>query len=187
MAKKRSAASLIPLLVLACISRADAARNFSKYAVLPQPEAPVQITLCAAGVQDSDVGNVDYYIVTEVTFQDTTAYQTATAVRFRFDLYNSFNEHLTALYGIKEGTFSPGVLIQPKSGGIMNVTLPDFSFINIWDTATQIICSVDTVAFSDGTIWRADFNHDLNEAVHPNVSPTPTWTLPPYTPPTSSP
>ena len=164
----RCAAILAALIILSTVP-ASAARNFSKYAVLPQPEAPIQITYCQAWITDTDVGNVDYYINSAMTFRDQGD-KTATAVRFRLDLYNSFNEHLTSLYGTKEGTFSPDVLIQPRSGIIG--TAPDFSWINIWDSSTQVLCSVDTVAFSDGTVWRADFNADVNHFLHP-ATPTP--------------
>ena len=131
----------------------SAARNFANYAILAQADSPVFITLCRAWISDTTYGNINYYINAAMSFRNQFL-DNIVAIRFRYDLYSTFDEHLGSLYGSKEGTYSPRALIEPR-GNIMGLTLPDFSWINIHDNATQIQCSVATVKFANGLVWQA--------------------------------
>jgi len=118
-----------------------------------QPTSPIGITNCFAGLADTSVGNVDYYVWESVQFVNV-ADATVTAIRFRFDLSTSFDEPLTSLFGTMDGEFSHGVNIDKAHAPIGTITA-DWSNINIWPGAHQIVCSVDTVRFANGQIWKA--------------------------------
>lgn len=146
-------------------------------AVLFQSTAPIRIDQCVADVRDSSVGNVRYYFETAVDFTNTSS-KTVTAVRFRFTTFNAFHEPLRSYTGTSSDlSAAPGsqqiglrpskevaALVQraqaigmaPPPADLVNAMYdPDYRFINLDDTTAAAVCSIDSVLFSDGTIWRS--------------------------------
>lgn len=144
-------AAFLALSIL-CVQSANANQPL-RMGVRSQPESPVQINECFGGLSDTDVGNVDYYVNEAVIFTNKSE-TTVNAIRFRFDFYNVFGEHLDERYGTDTGTFSPNVLID-HAHNHLGVAVPEWQSINIWPSIAAIVCSVDTIAFSDGQLWHA--------------------------------
>lgn len=128
--------------------------------IISQSDAPITINSCPTWLTDTDVGNYNYYLRETVAFTNNSDV-VARAVRFRFSLFTTFNEHIDDLYATVQGNFSPGTLIDythPKAAawfvtaGRADAAL--WQSINIWPSLATIQCSVDTVAFIDGSTWR---------------------------------
>lgn len=147
-----------------CCGRPAHSAQALAVSVMPQNNSPIQISECFGGLTDTDVGNINYYVEQSVIFMNTSN-RPVVAVRFKFDFYDAFSEHLGERYGTDTGTFSPGALIDHAHnhiGGVMGY----WSSINIWPSITAIRCSVDTVRFDDGSIWDA-------ATARPLATPTP--------------
>ena len=128
-----------------------------------QPDAPLRLDDCKAYINDTDVGNVDYYldIAADYTNVDPKN-RMIDAVRLRFDLFDDFYDSLRTVYGDDSDPISGGQSSRPmghdtpfESFAHTTAYVPDWEFINTTDTARNLICSVDTVRFDDGTIWQA--------------------------------
>jgi hypothetical protein len=145
-------------------SAAAPAYALSTY-ILSQAHSPVLIQKCYAGTQDSSVGNKDYYLDFAGIFQNKTR-KDIDAVRYRFDVFNTFSEHQRTVFGNDEDTLSAyGIIddakhdtneeqVMANSGNGFTIYKPAWEFININETARDIVCSIDTVKFMDGTIWH---------------------------------
>lgn len=159
----------VVLGIVALFSQGARANQPLRMAVAPQPNSPIQINDCFGGLSDTDVGNVDYYVNEAVMFTNGSE-TTVNAIRFRFDFYTVFGEHLAERYGTDTGTFSPGVLID-HAHNHLGVAVPLWQSINIWPSIAAIVCSVDTVAFSGGQLWHASDTVAMT-SVKPSPAPT---------------
>jgi hypothetical protein len=119
---------------------------------LDNPAQPIS-GKCAAFLHDSDVGNVNYYLWIWVQFQNQTQ-ETVTAAEFQITISDTFGSVLGSVTGEDDGTFSPGVLINPHSN-MIGTMQPQFSFLNIWPTASSVQCSIRRVKYIDGTVWSS--------------------------------
>lgn len=150
--------------ILACaplIAQADIAMT-----VPPQAASPVQIDGCYAtqGGQEMRPGRtwIHYRGGLAIAFHEKGP-KTVTSVVFRFDGYERDDGYRTSVFHIIDGTFAPGAEID--DGHALNPT--DGPPVGMWAIegfgalTTQISCSVETVQFADGTIWRQDPHLDL--------------------------
>lgn len=164
-----AALALITVELLLSTLPAAATQSLTTY-ILPQYDSPVTINGCWAGLADTDVGNVDYYQQQSVQFTITGS-RTAIAVRFMFELDSAFNEKLDSIYGTVTGEFSTGVLID-RAHSPIGIVVPMWSTINIWPATAEVLCAVDTVRFTDGTIWNANYPAEI-KAAKTGVTPAP--------------
>lgn len=175
-------ALLVAALVCGALSAAVPAVAMLPTAVVSLTGNPVYIQHCYWGRRDTDVGNKDYYNDFGVIFTNAGD-KPITAVRFRFDYFNAFSEHLGTEYGIDSHPLGPG---QTRNDAQANqkyeaftlkagfeAILPSWEAINTVPTANKVICSVYTVAFADGTKWQADeITADTFNRALPNATVT---------------
>jgi hypothetical protein len=128
-----------------------------KTAIRPQPAAPVQVTTCSAQINDSDVGNTRYWLDVDAVYHNGST-KRAMTVRLRFDLFNDFDESTGDEFGIERDAVDPGAdsntLLPDVKRPAGAAYYPTWESINLHDTTTELICSVDTVKFDDGTQWH---------------------------------
>jgi hypothetical protein len=179
MKPSRSSTCMALALVVSFPTTAWAAQKVST-AMLPQPNSPIALTACFAYLNDTDVGNINYYLDVATSFVNRSS-KTAAAVRVRFDVLDAFYAPLrqlrltynSASYSpgeghmvnvdptVKQDTIVPGLPDPPGFSAYVDHynSIPhyaeDGNFINTTDTAAGIICSIDTVEFADGTVWQA--------------------------------
>jgi len=139
-------------------------------ATLPQ-DAPIRIDQCLAGLRPTGSGEYEipnYYLDFAANFTNRSK-RAASAVRLRFDLFNAFGEHLLTKYGTDDAQVVEGgqqqVDIQhdvkteelSRENGTYSMPsyVPTWEFINTASTAHSVVCSVDTVMFTDGKKWQA--------------------------------
>lgn len=115
-----------------------------------QPLPAVQIDQCYAGLADTQLTS-DFYLEEVVGFT-ILGTKTATAVEFRFDLYDAFKTHLSDRYATREGKFSPGVPIEIRRAALTGAAIPDFQEVNLWPVKS-VGCSVAKILYADGTVW----------------------------------
>jgi hypothetical protein len=154
-----AAAVALPLL-----ASADSALEVR---VLDQTAAPIEITRCWAQLKDSNVGNIDYYLQGAVAFRNVSD-KTARAIEFAFGQYDVFGAPLGISTGTLEGTYSPGVDINPRSNSITGQPLAQWSWLNLHGTTRIVQCAVSRVLFADGTQWNR-----LTATPAPPSTPTP--------------
>jgi hypothetical protein len=130
------------LVALVCQSSALAHGPFQT--TIDDANSPIRLDECRVESQDAD-GVSNFYIASSVSFTNLGP-ETATAVRFKFDISNPFGDYLGSKFLTQEGTFSPGARIayQGWHEAIAN-----------YGSSGTAKCSVDTVRFSDGTVWQA--------------------------------
>lgn len=111
----------------------------------PQPESPVQIVGCNAGLQyvNSGYGTEFYRLNMFAQFKDASS-KAAVAVLIRFQLADAFGDVLDSRFGQSSGTFSPGVEIDGQK----------WSDTDTWPGLSTVRCSVSRVLFDDGSVWR---------------------------------
>lgn len=141
------------VLVFLAISPTSAFENLSTR-IASQPTSPVRILSCEASLLDTDVGNIDYYLAAAVSFENTSP-KTASAIEFGFREFDVFGSFLGGTAGQMTGTYSTDVEIDPRKNPITNLPWPIWRWINLYDTASAVKCSVEKVLFDDGTIWSA--------------------------------
>jgi|GEM_PF-5447406 len=105
--------------------------------VLLQLDSPVRIDYCE--IQANNNIRLDRPNFTNVSDKIVVD------VRFLFSLRNTFDEVVDKDYPVISGRFSKGSEIKSKS-----VWFDDYS-----SGVTSNVCSVDTVKFDDGSVWKA--------------------------------
>lgn len=141
--------------------------NNANSVIVRQPDAPIEIRDCGAVSIGS--GAPTYNEALTLSFTNV-AQKPLTAVKFGFDLYDSFDTKLTSIAGTVHGEFSPGALIEPRTSGSQYIYSPSSpawryyfgpgSADNIFrgfapnDIATAK-CYIVEARFADGEIWRA--------------------------------
>jgi hypothetical protein len=139
-------------------------------AALSQPKSPVRVDECLAGMRSSGSGDYripNYYVDFAANFTNRSS-RDISAVRLRFDIFNSFGEQLQTKYGTDDGQViaagqqqtdiqhdTKNESILAKYGNLQTLYVPTWEFINTADTAHSVVCSVDTVMFADGSKWQA--------------------------------
>lgn len=140
-------------------------------AILSQPASPLRIDDCIAGTRPTGRGDYtiqNYYLDFAAVFTNRSS-NDVSAVRLRFDLFNTFGEHLETKYGTDDAqTISAGAqqvdlrrdtqseeIIARQSGTAPQLYLPTWEWINTADTLHSTVCSVDTVMFANGLKWQA--------------------------------
>ncbi len=113
--------------------------------VEPQPNAPVQVLGCNAGLQyvNSGYGTSFYRLNMFAQFKNASS-KVAVAVLIRFQLENSFGDVLDNQFGQSAGKFSPDVEIDGNK----------WTNTDIWAGLGAVRCSVSRVLFDDGSTWR---------------------------------
>jgi hypothetical protein len=147
-------------LALGCqvvgVAPAVAARTLTT-SIATQPFSPLRIDGCTANLSDTDVGNLDYYINRDTRVTDLDP-RGIIAYRLRFDLTNAFGDGLRTLYGEDTDPVFAGKTVKGS-----------WRQINTSQTAESVRCSVDTVKFVSGELWRAS---DGKPAVAPGAAVT---------------
>jgi len=128
---------------------------------------PVAIIAC--DVDAGDTRQSDYNMTVGVSFKNSSE-QTITAVKFDFNLLDTFGNTLSTQNGTVTGSFAPGILIQPRRvvGGSMlqltpntmvsrtqNTTSPAWYVRNTFGRdLSNVRCGLNAVRFADGTLWN---------------------------------
>jgi hypothetical protein len=133
----------------------------AKY-VLPQPDAPVLISGCSAGIDfvSNQWGTTYSRLNTAADFKNTST-KVAVSVLIRMQLANAFGGILDNRYGQATGEFSPAALIAGTH----------WSETDRWPGLAEVQCSVERVLFSDGTVWSSE--HDAASSAPPSAAPSP--------------
>lgn len=160
---KRALVVFMTLLPLLC-AQASATLPTAVHTIAT---SPIRIDRCISGLRDTSVGNTNYYLDFGAMFTNTSS-SVVTAVRLRFDVFNSFNEHLRTVYGTDdELSMNPNDTkddivhntrmeqMTTAQGESFATFLPTWEFVNINDTAAKFVCSVDTVLFQNQNQWHA--------------------------------
>ena len=158
---------ILIFLALSLTFTAPAIADMLPVGVVPQTTSPVIIQRCLSGITDSEAGNSNYYIDFSGSFKNRTG-KAIKAFRLRFDVFNSFNEHVDTLYGTEQDGVGPYATddevkstasVDPSSGfGSPDEYLATWQFINTHDTASYAVCSVDTVRYEVGPMWHASLS-----------------------------
>lgn len=161
------------LLALTIPVRANVNQNTPlRTVIVPQADAPVRITNCAAMANDfvSTSSSPPQYLYTQVHTEfsfENTSQTPISAVRFGIEVDDSFNKAYGTFSGTAQGTFAPGVLIEPHRSGLLNVLQDDATAwnanVNGQDVAA-VACYVQNVRYADGRIWTADLQQELKTA-----------------------
>jgi len=112
--------------------------------IQPQPDAPVQISGCTAGIQfvSNGWGTSFSRLNTGVDFKNTSA-KVSVAVLFRLQLSNAFGDVLGNIFGQATGQFATGAVISGNR----------WSNTDTWPGLAVVQCSVSRVLFFDGSVW----------------------------------
>jgi hypothetical protein len=142
---------------------------------------PARIDSCRAALVD-DAGaartiplianaNKNYYLATAVDFTNVSA-QTLEAVRFTFEVEDTFGIVTQTAALDWTGSFAPGVAIHARQnlGGAPGVTAQQ----NTGQTPTRVVCRVQLARYVGGSVW------------HPGMGAAPGLVYPTY-PPSSPP
>ncbi len=142
MIKTGSALLLMIAAVFITLKPSDA--GLAEYA-LPQPDAPIQVTFCGAGIQFSGNrwGATVSALNTSVDFKNSST-KTAVAVLFRLQMTNVFGNVMDNAFVQASGQFAPDALIRGNH----------WSGTDTWPGLAIIQCSVNRVQFSDGSVWN---------------------------------
>jgi hypothetical protein len=163
--------SWLPLVLLILMgATSERAAATMPTAILSQAKSPVRIDQCLSGLRRTGSGDYaipNYYLDFAASFTNGSGHDVS-AVRLRFDIFNSFGEHLQTKYGTDDGqTVAPGAQqvdiehdtktesIIAQNGNPGTLYLPTWEFINTTPTAHATVCSVDTVMFTSGSKWQA--------------------------------
>lgn len=133
------------LLTFATLSAAAEASTIATY-IAPQPDSPVQITGCYAGLRYVNNGWGTHFNVldTGVSFRDDSS-KAAAAVLVRFELSSVFGDVLDNIFGQSAGQFAAGVVVDGNK----------WSTTDTWPGLGIVRCSVSRVLFADGSTWQA--------------------------------
>jgi hypothetical protein len=138
------------------VPESPAAGSITEY-VLPQPDSPIQLTNCKAGVQFSTNrwGTNSSLLTVGADFRNVSS-KTAIEIVVGARLSNALGRVMDTILNQSTGKFSPGAEIGGNT----------WSQTDSWPGLGEVRCSVARVLFSDGTDWNAP-------AEAPSPSPAP--------------
>lgn len=151
-----------------------------------QNGAPISIDECSAVVRPAPGSNAGYDLSESIDFTNFSR-QTATNVRFAFEIVDPIGRTERTLTGDEPGRFSPGAAIsnstaQPAGRRDMS------QLIGTLPSIGKIVCRVLMIRFDDGSLWSEGDGPPGNAVMYtplPGPSPTAQWQWP-YDPPTPS-
>lgn len=114
--------------------------------------SPVVLNQCYAGLRDTNVGNVNYYLAAAVSLTNYSE-KIATAVQFQFQEVDVFGSPLNTVTGNDEGTFSQNIKIEPRTAALTGQVQPQWEWVNLAPAVHTVACSVTRVLFADGSQW----------------------------------
>jgi hypothetical protein len=134
---------------------------------LPQPDAPVEVTGCSAGIQfvSNGWGTSFSRLNTGADFENRSS-KSAVAVLIRFQLSSVFGSVLDNRFANATGQFAAATTIKGNH----------WSDTDSWPGLGAVQCSISRVLFSDGSVW-----------VEPNVRASPAPTSSATAPPIATP
>jgi hypothetical protein len=165
----RSIAIAFGSIVAASIGPAGANQALQT-AIMTTGTPPVRIDVCRAALLDT-LTVKNYYLATAVDFTNTSQ-QAIEAVRFTFEVEDTFGVVTQTAALDWTGSFAPGVAIRARTnlGGTSGFTAQQ----NSAQTPTRVVCRVQLARYVGGTVW------------HPGMGAAPGLvypTLPPPAPP----
>lgn len=136
---------LLTCLLLATASETRAAGSITEY-VLPQPDSPIQLSNCKAGVQflQNRWGTNSSNLVTGADFKNVSG-KMAIEIVVGVRLSNALGTVMDTILNQSTGKFSPGAEIDGNT----------WSQTDSWPGLGEVRCSVARVLFSDGSDWNA--------------------------------
>ena len=105
------------------------------------PNAPVKITACSASLDDTDVGNVDYYLRPKASYYNASS-KDIKALELKFILMDGFD----TIIGRKGGIDHDGLSAGNSDNG-------SWEYIAFPNTTSEVKCVLERVKFTDGTTW----------------------------------
>lgn len=148
--------------------------------VVSSGASPVRIDSCAAALIDKPgPGGVltsilltkhNFYIAAAVDFTNV-APQPIEAVRFTFDVHDTFDEVAQKLALDWLGTFSSGVAIHARRN--LAGTVGAVGQENATSGPLTVICSVRDVRFGDGRIWKPGDRSAVSPGLYYPPTPAP--------------
>jgi hypothetical protein len=114
--------------------------------VRPQPDSPVQISLCSAGIEffENRWGAINSTLNVGTDFTNISG-KPAIEVVFRMQMSNALGDVMDSILEQTTGQFGPNV---PIKGTHWTPT-------DAWPGLGEVQCSVARVLFSDGSDWNA--------------------------------
>jgi hypothetical protein len=139
----KAACAFIVAVAAVLSALAPARAGLAEY-VLPQPDAPMQVTACGAGIQftGNRWGTTVSTLNTSVDFKSNSS-KVAVAVLFRLQMTNVFGNVIDDAFVQASGQFGPDAPIKGNH----------WSGTDTWPGLAIIQCSVNRVQFSDGSVW----------------------------------
>jgi hypothetical protein len=140
---------LILIATLAtCVAIGDsgaANASITEY-VRPQPDAPIQLTLCKGAIQftSNRWGTNSSSLLTGADFKNVSG-KMAIEVVVKFKLSNALGAPMDNILDQATGQFSPDAQINGNS----------WAQTDAWPGLGEVQCSVARVLFSDGSDWKA--------------------------------
>jgi hypothetical protein len=129
---------------------------------------PARIDSCRAVLLDR-VAQKNYYLATAIDFTNVSA-QTLEAVRFTFEVEDTFGVVTQTAALDWTGSFAAGVAIHARSnlGGTSGYTAQQ----NAGQTPTRVLCRVQFARFVGGTVWHPGTGAAPG-LVYPTLPPSP--------------
>ena len=145
--------ALVPFVAALLLSSGPAAASGIAVYALPQPDSPVALTSCNAGIRfaSNAWGTNSSLLDIVVDFRNQSS-RNAVAVLFRFQLTNATASYVDNIFEQSSGSFATNTLIKGNH----------WSNTDMWPGLGIVQCSVSRVQFSDGSAWN-----------EPKVKPSP--------------
>jgi hypothetical protein len=174
-------AALAAALVLSFLSTGPViASQMLPTEVVSSGASPVRIDSCRAALLDkAGPGGVltsilltkhNFYVDAAVDFTNI-APQPIEAVRFTFEVHDTFDEVAQNLALDWLGTFSPGVAIQARRN--LAGTVGAVGQENATSGPITVVCSVQDVRFSDGRLWKKGDRTAVSPGLYYPPTPAP--------------
>jgi hypothetical protein len=175
-------ASILALCIVSISPTAGRAAQALSVEIVSSGGTPVQIDNCRAAFIDKPgpgglvpsilLTKHDFYIAAAVDFTNI-APQPLVAVRFTFDLEDTFNQTVQSLGLDWFGTFSPNVQINARRN--LAGTVGAVGGENASQGPVTLVCSVQYARYSDGRVWhKGDRSATPGLYFPPTPSPTAT-------------
>jgi hypothetical protein len=141
--------------------------------LIPQPSSPIQLLFCYGAIgQAAGDGTIRETLFGGIRLQNNAS-KAVKAVRFRFDFLTDFGEFDQKASGqtyTAEGDYKPGKKYDLMDGGRGIFGIGHFAKATFHieyggrGDDDQMLCSIDKVAFQDGTVWAGNYAADLKTA-----------------------
>jgi hypothetical protein len=153
----KAAAALAFIATSVTFAFGPAKASITEY-VRPQPDSPVEISSCGAGIGFSDNrwGTITSSLTVGADFMNISS-KPAIEVVFKMQLSNALGEVMDSILEQATGQFGPNAPIKGNR----------WSQTDAWPGLGEVQCSVARVLFADGTDWTAP---------KPSPSPVPSAT-----------